>query len=209
MTKFERAIRHAIATVNSEVLANPLAFLTESDIQSRLYAELLPSFGGVVEATNASCWGLEKPKKLRPAYSSRLHSELLLPEGRIDLAILDLRATWFRFSPKGKFSHVQLGASGDHAFLEIKVSRTHRSSLGGKSRWLYLLQADLNKLSRYPWLSFLLAYNFDIAGLSTTDIAGLRKSTGPNTRLIYTTAKLPVIFLDAELEPPLTPTPGS
>jgi hypothetical protein len=201
MTRFERAIRREIATVNSEVCANPLVFLTESDIQSRLYAALLPSFGGVVEATNASCWGLEKVRKLRPAYSSRLHSELLLPEGRIDLAILDLRSTVFKFSPKGKFSYAKLEASGDHAFLEIKLSRTHRSSLGGKSRWLYLLQADLQKLNRYPWLSFLLAYNFDIDGVNATDIAGLRRSAGPNTRLIYTTSKLPVIFLDAELEP--------
>jgi hypothetical protein len=208
MTKFERAIRRAVAAVNSEVLANPLVFLTESDIQSRLYAELFPSFGGVVEATNASCWGLETARKLRPTFSSRLHSELLLPEGRIDLAILDLRETFFRFSPKGKFSHAQLGTSGDHAFLEIKVSRTHRSSLGGKSRWLYLLQADLNKLSRYPWLSFLLAYNFDIDGVNTADIAGLRESMGPNTRLIYTNAKLPFIFLEAELGG-LTPTPRS
>jgi hypothetical protein len=117
------------------------------------------------------------------------------------LAILDLRATCFRFSAKGKFSHAQLETSGNHAFLEIKVSRTHRSSLGGKSRWLYLLQADLNKLTRYPWLSFLLAYNFDIDGVSAADIAELRKATGPNTRLIYTTAKLPSIFLDAEMEP--------
>jgi hypothetical protein len=201
MTKFERAIRHAIATVNSEILANPLVFLTESDIQSRLYAELLPSFGGVVEAPNTSCWGLEKARKLRPAYSSRVHSELLLPEGRIDLAILDLQATFFRFNSRGKFGHAQLGPTGNHAFLEIKVSRTHRSSLGGKSRWLYLLQTDLNKLARYPWLSFLLAYNFDINGVTATEIAGLRKSVGPNTRLIYTTATLPVILFDAQLEP--------
>jgi hypothetical protein len=201
MTKFERAIRQAIATVNSEVKANPLVFLTESDIQSRLYAELFSSFGSVVEAKNASCWGLEKARTLMSTYSSRLHSELLLPEGRIDLAILDLRETLFRFSPKGNFSYVQLGTSGDHAFLEIKVSRTHRSSLSGKSRWLYLLQADLTKLKRYPWLSFMLAYDFDIDGVSATDIAGLRKSTGPNTRLLYTTAKLPVIFRDAELVP--------
>src|SRR5260370_35361874 len=103
MTRFERAIRRAIATVNSEVLANPLVFLTQSDIQSRLYAALLPSFGGIVEAKNASCWGLTRAR-MRAIYSSRLHAELLLPEGRIDLAILDLQATVFKFSPKGKFS---------------------------------------------------------------------------------------------------------
>jgi hypothetical protein len=113
----------------------------------------------------------------------RLHSEFLLPEGRIDLAVLDLRSTRFAFNSRGRFGHAQLEC-GRHAFIEIKLSRTHRSGISAKQRWLRILREDLDKLRRYQWLSFLLAYDFDFQ-LSREEIRALSRFAGPRTRVLY------------------------
>lgn len=183
MHKLESAIRGAIQRVNTIIREHPLAFLTESDIQCQLYAALLPAYGDLEPVSNTSVWGTGQPRTLKSIQSMRLHSELLLPEGRIDLAILDLCATRFAFNSKGRFGHAQL-ESGGHAFIEIKVSRTHRSRVTSKAKWLQLLHADFEKLRRYPWLSFLLAYDFDFQ-LSQEMINDLSKLAGPHTRFLY------------------------
>jgi hypothetical protein len=179
----ERTIRGAIERVNVDVRNHPLAFLTESDIQCQLYAALLPSYGDIEPISNTYVWGATQPRALQCIRSMRLHSELLLPEGRIDLAVLDLRATRYAFNSKGRFGHVQL-ETGSHAFIEIKVSRTHRSAVSTRARWLQLLRADLEKLRRYSWLSFLLAYDFDFQ-LQQEEISALSKLAGPHTYLFY------------------------
>jgi hypothetical protein len=183
MRSLERTIRAAIQRVNADVCKNPLAFLTESDIQCRLYAALLPTYGTLEPISNTFVWGTDQPRAPRPMNSMRLHSELLLPEGRIDLAILDLRNTRFAFNSNGRFGYAAL-ESGRHAFIEIKVSRTHRSGISTRARWLRLLSADIRKLRRYPWLSFMLAYDFDFL-LPQKEIRALSKLAGPNTRVIY------------------------
>lgn len=183
MRKLESTIRGAIRRVNTTIQKHPLAFLTESDIQGQLYAALLPVYGVFEPVSNTSVWGTTLPRTLKSVQSMRLHSELLLPEGRIDIAVLDLCATRFAFNSKGRFGHAQL-ESGSHAFIRIKVSRTYRSSITSKARWLQLLSADLEKLRRYPWLSFLLAYDFDFQ-LPQEKIKALSKLAGPNTRFLY------------------------
>jgi len=183
MQKQEDIIRKAIKQVNSVVQKNPLAFLTESDIQCQLYTALLPLFGDIEPVSNTSIWGTAKPRTLKSISSKRLHSELLLPEGRIDLAILDLSATRFAFNSKGRFGHTQL-ESGNHVFIEIKVSRTHRSRIATQSRWLQLLHSDIQKLRAYPWLSFLLAYDFDFQ-LSQEHINEISRQAGSHTRFLY------------------------
>ena len=183
MRKLERTIRAAIQHVSDEARNHPLAFLTECDLQCRLYAALLPTYGNLEPVSNTSVWGTAQPRRLKPLRSMRLHSELLLPEGRIDLAVLDLGATRFAFNSRGRFGHAQL-EPGDHAFIEIKLSRTHRSGVSTKARWLGLLRADLEKLNRYPWLSFLLAYDFDFE-FSHEEIRALLRLAGPRTRFLY------------------------
>lgn len=183
MANLESAIRDSIERVNAEIRRHPLAFLTESDVQCRLYAALLQDYGSMELVSNTYVWGTTQPQSLQPIQSIRLHSELLLPEGRIDLAVLDLRSTRYAFNSKGRFGYVQL-ESGNHVFIEIKVSRTHRSGVSTKARWLQLLRADLEKLSRYSWLSFLLAYDFDFQ-LSQEEINALSKHSSPNTRVLY------------------------
>jgi hypothetical protein len=179
----ESVIRNSIERVNADIRKHPLAFLTESDIQCRLYAALLSAYGSIEPVSNMYVWGTTRPRPLQPIQSMRLHSELLLSEGRIDLAVLDLCATRYAFNSKGRFGHVQL-ESGSHAFIEIKVSRTHRSGVSTRARWLHLLRADLEKLSRYSWLSFLLAYDFDFQ-LPQDEISALSKLAGPHTCLLY------------------------
>lgn len=183
MQALESTIRDAIQGVNANIRKHPLAFLTESDIQCQLYTTLLPAYGCLNPISNTSVWGTTQPRTLKPIQSMRLHSELLLPEGRIDLAILDLSATRFAFNSKGRFGHAQL-EPGDHAFIEIKVSRTHRSGISTRARWMQLIHADLVKLRRYPWLSFLLAYDFDFL-LPQEKINAFSKLAGPQTHIIY------------------------
>jgi hypothetical protein len=195
MRNLEGTIRGAIQRVNAEVREHPLAFLTESDLQCQLYAGLLPAYGRLEPVSNTFIWGTAQPRTPKPLQSMRLHSELLLPEGRIDLAILDLRATRFAFSSKGHFGYAQL-QPGSHAFIEIKVSRTHRSSIG-KARWLRLLRADLDKLRRYPWLSFLLAYDFDFQ-LPPAEIRALSRMAGPRTRFLYLKDVFGCCYLEEE-----------
>ena len=183
MQTLESTIRDAIQGVNANIREHPLAFLTESDIQCQLYTTLLPAYGCLNPISNTSVWGTTQPRTLKPIQSMRLHSELLLPEGRIDLAILDLSATRFAFNSKGRFGYSQL-EPGNHAFIEIKVSRTHRSGVSTRARWIQLLHADLEKLRRYPWLSFLLAYDFDFL-LPQEEINAFSKLAGPQTHIIY------------------------
>lgn len=183
MQDIESPIRDAIERVNADVRKHPLAFLTESDIQCRLYAALLPTYGDIEPVSNTHVWGTTQPRALQSIQSMRLHSELLLPEGRIDLAVLDLCATRYAFNSKGRFGHAQL-ESGNHAFIEIKLSRTHRSAVSTRAKWLQLLCADLEKLRRYPWLSFLLAYDFDFQ-FPQEEINALSKLAGPHTRVLY------------------------
>jgi hypothetical protein len=183
MKTLESTIRDASQGVNANIREHPLAFLTESDIQCQLYAALLPAYGCLDPVSNTFVWGTTQPRTLKPIQSMRLHSQLLLPEGRIDLAILDLSATRFAFSSNGRFGYAQL-EPGNHAFIEIKVSRTHRSGVSTRARWIQLLHADLEKLRRYPWLSFLLAYDFDFL-LPQEEINTFSKLAGPQTRIIY------------------------
>jgi hypothetical protein len=193
MTSLEKNIKRAVAAMNSKVTMHPLVFLTESDLQSALYSELLPSYGSLVPATRTRAWGRGEGRPLRAFLSSRLHTEFLLPEGRIDLAILDLSATWFTFGPGGSLGHVQL-EPGAHAFIELKATRTHRSSVTCRSVWLKKLRSDLEKLSQYPWLSYVLAYDFDML-LAPKQILSLRRFAAPQTRLVYLTVKERTFFL--------------
>jgi hypothetical protein len=65
-------------------------------------------------------WGTAKPCTTLPFPTRNLHCELLLPEGRIDLAVLDLET------------------------------------------WLRLIRSDLEKLTRYPYRSLLLCFDFGL-----------------------------------------------
>ena len=179
----KRIVRTTIVEVNRKIRRDPLIALTESDIQCLLFASLFSYFGKKEPITNVFVWGTNIPKRLKPLWSTMLHSELLLPEGRIDLAILYLAAARFAFNSRGRFGGVQL-EEGNHAFIEIKASRTHRSQVTSKHRCKQLLQSDINKLKRYPHLCFLVCYDFNDL-LDTSSIHELADLAQPKVVFTY------------------------
>ncbi len=177
------AVRRAVSQVNATILVHPLSVLTEADIQARLYAALVPHFGGLQRVSNTFVWGTPRPRPLMSLMSVRLHSELRLLRGSVDLAILDLSATRFAFNSKGRFGHAQL-QPGDHIFIELKATRTHRSQVSTRARWKDLIHADLEKLSQYAWPSLMLCYDFDFH-LVGPEVADLKRRAGPRTQFLY------------------------
>jgi hypothetical protein len=144
---------------------------------------LLAHFGDACEITNIFVWGTHEVRKTRQCITRRLHSELLLPEGRIDLAILDLSHVRFAINSRGKFGHIQL-EEGEHIFIEIKASRTNRSSISSKSIWQNLILSDIAKLNRYQHKSFMLC--FDFSGLLNDDLVSqISATSNPQVELIY------------------------
>jgi len=142
------------------VRANPLMYFSESDLQSELFSILLGRFNSEEAIKNILVWGTDNPGTPRIVFSRRLHSELLLPGGRIDLAVLDLDKVRMAINSKGRFGHIQLDP-GRHVFIEIKASRTNRRNISSKNHWINLILADIKKLHAYSHPCFLLCFDFN------------------------------------------------
>jgi hypothetical protein len=126
---------------------NPSIYFNESDIQSDLYSMLSEKFRKPIHIQKTWMWGTNKQKPIRPIFTRKVHSELLLPCGRIDLAILDVNNTKFALNSRGEFGHIQL-EKGEHIFIEIKSSRTNRSKISSKRVWKNLILKDIEKLDK-------------------------------------------------------------
>ena len=176
-------VRQGIDELIKGVEANPLTYFGESDLQSELFAVLLNSFGDKERIGNVFVWGTDDPKPLAPCLSRRLHSELLLPEGRIDIAILDLSKVRVGINSKGRFGYVQL-EPGEHIFIEIKASRTNRSSVGSKNQWIQLIREDIERLSAYSHLGIVLCFDFNKL-LNENEVIDLTRFTPQNVQLRY------------------------
>jgi len=179
-------VRESIVTLSDKFKSNADIFLNESDLQSELFTLLLSAYGEKVAIQNISVWGTNAPKKTKAVYTRRLHSELCVPEGQIDLAILDLEHVRLAINSKYHFGHIQL-EDGNHIFIEIKCSRTNRSSITSRNRWVGLIRKDVNKLCRYSHPCFLVCFDFSF-GLDNKTIAKLQKSCSPNLELFYYTS---------------------
>ena len=178
------ATLECITILNNKLKQNPLIAFNESDIKCYLYSLLLKKFGKLEQASNIRIWGTEKSLQIKPIISTILHSELLLPEGRIDLAIINLSNTRFAFNSKGRFGHVQFD-DGNHVFIEIKATRTNRSAITSKHRWKKLIRADIEKLQKYKSnICFLLCYDFNDL-LDDGSIETLAKPVGEDIEFIY------------------------
>lgn len=154
-------VRVSIDTLVTSFRSNPLLYFNESDLQSELFAILLENFRSYdAVIKNRFVWGTDKPRVTRGVVTRRVHSELLLPEGRIDLAILDLEAVRLAFNSRGRFGHLQL-QTGEHIFIELKASRTNRSGISSKHFWARRIKADLEKLASYNHQCFLLCFDFN------------------------------------------------
>ena len=179
-----RIIDESIKEINEIIYNNPLTVFNESDIQCYLYSILLKQFNNFEPVTNIHIWGTYDTPKTVPITTMRVHSELLLPEGRVDLAILDIENAKFAFNSKGKFGYVQF-EGGNHVFIEIKTTRTSRSCIPSIPKWKKLIEDDIEKLKRYESnICYLLCYDFNNY-LDDMSIKELSKKAGKNVNLVY------------------------
>ena len=178
-----RLVRESIEELKQVVIANPVMYFGESDIQSELFSILLARFNTEEEIKKVFVWGTNSPKTPQMVFSRRLHSELLLPNGRIDLAILDLDNVRMGINSKGRFGHIQI-EPGRHVFIEIKASRTNRSSISSRNRWVQLISADINKLRAYSHPCFILCFDFNRL-LDGDAVSTLLQGTPENIEVSY------------------------
>jgi hypothetical protein len=178
-----QVVRQRMERLKKNVAVHPFCYLNESDLQAELFALLLPDFSTPCLMTNTAVWGTDSPKPLRDFCSRRLHSELLLPEGRIDLAILDTSKIIFSVNSQGRFGHIQF-EEGDHIYIELKATRTNRSSTRSIPAWKALLAADVEKLNRYKHRCFLLCFDFGSI-MSESDIPTLMAAAKPHVEVLY------------------------
>ena len=78
----------------------------------------------------------------------------------VAISILDPNAVFLGINSKGRFGYIQL-SDGQHIFIEIKASRTNRSSVTSRNKWSELIYKDLEKLSKHGNNSFMLCFDFD------------------------------------------------
>lgn len=188
MDETVRRVRECIAELAKKFEARPLLYFSESDLQAELFGLLLDPFGKGEPMLNVFVWGTNETKPARESISRRLHSELLLPEGRVDLAVLDLAHVRFAMNSRGRFGYVQL-EEGNHVFIEMKASRTNRSQIRSKNRWINLIVLDIKKLNRYAWPCFLLCFDFNKL-LGDSAVSSLKRRANPNVRLMYLRDKI-------------------
>jgi len=179
-TMIVEKVRACIESLSRKFYENSNAYFSESDLQSYLFALLLAKFDEECEL-ETYVWGTDKPKKVRTIITRKLHSELLLPEGRIDLAILDLGKVNFAVNSKGRNPGIRV-SEGNHVFIEIKASRTSRSSITSKRRWEKLILSDVEKLNKYNNKCFMLCFDFENI-LDDNDLAAIRNIANENIEL--------------------------
>jgi hypothetical protein len=180
-------IRESIHKLGDKYRTNPTSFFNESDLQSELFQLLLKRYNKEEEIKNIFVWGTRKSRTTRKVFSRRIHSELLLPEGRIDLAVLDLENVRFAVNSKGRYGYIQL-QKGNHVFIEIKASRTNRSNIPSKNKWFESVLSDIKKLNnhahRYANHCFTVCFDFNSL-LDNASVSSLRRQTARNVELFY------------------------
>lgn len=175
-------VRDCIEIISRNFYENSNMYFCESDLQSHLFTLLLEKFDEEYEL-GIYVWGTDKPKKVKNIITRKLHSELLLPEGRIDLAILDLDKVNFAVNSKGRNPGIRV-SEGNHIFIEIKASRTSRSSITSKHRWENLILSDVKKLNKYKNKCFMLCFDFENL-LDENDTASIREKANKNIDLYH------------------------
>ncbi len=176
-------VRECVTKISDSFYRNADIYFSESDLQSNLFALLLDKFNVEDELKRTFVWGTDKPKKVKKIITCRLHSELLLPEGRIDLAVLDLEKTVFAVNSKGHNPGIRV-EKGNHIFIEIKASRTSRSSITSKNRWHKLILADIKKLNRYTNQCFMICFDYENL-LGEKEISSIRNEANKNIEVHY------------------------
>jgi translation initiation factor IF-1 len=183
--KNDNSIKYVIKCVEkiSDIFSkNEFIFFSESDLQSYLFSLLLEKFYDKFEL-ETFVWGTDKPKKVKKIFTGRLHSEFLLPNGRIDLAILDIANVKFSVNSKGRNSGFRIN-DGNHIFIEIKASQTSRSSITSKNKWTQLIISDIEKLNSFQNPCFMVCFEYEQL-LDTHEIELIQQKANSNVKFYY------------------------
>ncbi len=181
-------VRECTSEIQEKFNLYPALYFNESDLQCELFALLLDRLGDNCEINNVFVWGTDKIKQTRQCISRRVHSELLLPGGRIDLAVLDLAHVRFAMNSRGRFGHIQL-ERGDQVFIEIKASRTNRSSITSRNSWIRSIERDIDNLNDHRYRSFMLCFDFS-GVLDDPTVARLKRRAKKNIEFLYFTNEI-------------------
>ena len=194
-------VRARIAELERRFTCCPSAYLTESDVQAYLFSLLLQDFGEPESVHN-----IFPPETLGQCptlrfMTRRLHSELELPEGRIDLAVLDLSRVVVGITPStGRFRLLR-PQRGDHFFIEIKVSRTHRSEKC-KAVWVQSIRSDIQKLQLNRLANHSALICCDFGGLlNEAQVRSLDDLLQNNVELYYFRSAICDRYLDSSQTP--------
>lgn len=180
-------VKKQIRSLGEFICKHPFVYFNEADIQAELFSRLLVDFGDHFRIPNRQVWGVRKQPSIKSCITRRLHSELLLPEGRIDIAIVDPAAVHISINSKGRFGHIQL-SEGNHIFIEVKVSRTNRSSITSKNQWIKVIEKDLEKLIKYTHTSIMFCFDFNKL-IDKTTVTKMKKYSG-NVQVEYFSSDL-------------------
>lgn len=182
-TPVKNIVKECIDRLGKNFSDNSLLYFSESDLQSELFSLLLHELPPETMIPNISVWGTQRAPVVRPCISRTLHTELHLPEGRIDLAVLDFAGVTMSVNSRGRFGHIQL-QDGYHIFIEVKASRSNRSQVTSKTAWIKSIRSDIVKLNKYTHLCFLLC--FDFSGILTkNEIEALKVGANQNVTIRY------------------------
>jgi hypothetical protein len=107
----------------------------------------------------------------------------LLPEGRVDIAVLDLASVTVGINSRGRFGYVQL-KEGEHIFVELKTSRTNRCQAHSRKTWAAAIRNDIRKLARYKHRCFMVCFDFSDF-LDAKAIRQLKRTATANVKLEY------------------------
>ena len=176
-------VKDCVEKLSDDFHNNPNIYFCESDLQSSLFSLLLEKLDTRCSIKQTFVWGTFKPKKVQKIITRSVHSELLLPEGRIDLAVLDLEKIVFAVNSKGHNPGIRI-EEGNHIFIEIKASRTSRSSITSKKQWQKLILADIEKLNKYKHQCLMLCFDFENL-FGEMEISSIRDKTNKNIELYY------------------------
>jgi hypothetical protein len=182
-TTFKAIVKECIDHLAKRFSDSSAFYFSESDLQSELFSRLLQALPSETMISNQAVWGTQSPPSLRPCISRAVHTELHLPEGRIDIAVLDLAKVKMYVNLRGRFGHMQL-EPGHHVFIEVKASRSNRSNFTSKTAWLKSIHSDIAKLNKHKHLCFLLC--FDFSGiLNKEDVRSLKAQAKRNVKVRY------------------------
>lgn len=174
---YHKIIKKVIEKLHRSFSTTPYEFLSESDIQSKLFRILSKNkiLSKSERIITDSCWGTNKKLKFKNLKTTRLHTEFLTIREKFDLVIIEPSDLEVRRNSKGKIGFIRLKDNKSfQAIIEIKTSRTNRSTRS-KSNFKSEILKDLKKIKNFKFkIAYCLIFDFNNY-LSKEDIVGFKE----------------------------------